>query len=127
MLEKLNKTKIVCKEFLLLLGIFNSNSMENFRKNEINETNKIQNENQITGNKIIDIGFQNLEKELFENIKKLSKEFEINKIYKSNYNDELKTIVEILNNLKYSHKYKFCTCEGIEELRNIYHILCEIY
>lgn len=132
-MKMFNKTKIRCSLFLIGMSIFNSNSMEKNRDeiNSINNLNDINTkintesiENEINKDKRF-ISFEILEEKLIEDIKNLKEDFKINEIYETNYNDELKNIVDILNNLKYSHQYKFNTEKGIEELKCIYGILCE--
>ena len=113
----INKIKKNSKLSLLGLNIFNSYSM-NDKNNKVNIKIEKINENHFNN-------FKNEENKLFQNIKNLKEEFKINKIYCTNYNEELKNIVDTLNNLKYSHNHKFYKEEGIEELKNIYYILCQ--
>ena len=130
----LKNSKAKIYRTVLLGQIFSSIAMEkldnNIKKHNINNISDKSIE--IEGNKIdkTNIFLEVLEEKLNRNIKKLPEILKINETYNTTDlyytdKDELKKIKNILNNLNYSHQYKFNTEKGIEELKCIYGILCE--
>ena len=118
----LNVTEVKKRLKIVLIGlsIISSSAMENeIKKN----SNDILNES--FSNSDINSEYSDIEGKILAEIEKLDKIFDFNEIYETTYNEELKNIVKTLINLRYSHKHKINTEEGVEELKNIYFVLCE--